>query len=176
MSILCEARRKFAGSQHVFSCMREDGHFGHHQSISKGYYKDESILSNATWDEGGAVSGAISEMFWNECDECLILIEDDKTLCFSCKNWLEVMNMHAEKRIVIEGHHYLVGSKGGFGGREFSLEFLDASRPAIVTDRLWSQGAIPVHFQERIPNNAQWKKADKKPVSDFSDFAQLLDP
>lgn len=172
----CQSEKSFAGSQHVFKCMREEGHFGSHQSISKGYYKDPAILSNARWNEEGAVSGAIDKMFWNECDECNILIEDDKVVCFSCDNWLERIAENNKNRIIIDQCHYLVGSKGGFSGRKFSIEFLDPQKDDLVTEQLWSQGNIPRHFQNRLPDNARWITTGKLPSSSFADFSQLLNP
>lgn len=176
MSDLCNDSYRFAGSSVVFKCRREEDHFGAHQVLTRDYYKDKSVLANATWNNGGAVCGAIDSMYWNECDECAILIADDKDICFSCANWQDLMKTKSATRIVIENHHYLIGSRGGFGGREFSIEFLDTARNPIVTDRLWSQGEVPVHFRDRIPDNARWKITKKPPASNFADFAQLLNP
>jgi hypothetical protein len=173
----CESTRRFTGSEHVFHCGREDGHYGSHQSISKGYYKDPAILSNARWNEEGAVSSAVPKMLWNECDECFLLIEDEKALCFGCEHWLGIIVEGNPDRIIINQGHYLVGSKGGFGGREFSIEFFDSSRQPMTTDRLWSQGKIPAQFGDRLPDNAQWKKSNtKEPSSAVADLQNLLNP
>lgn len=177
MSNLCNELHLFAGDSFEFKCMREENHFGSHQMITKGYYKDKSIFVNARWNNGGGVCGSIEKMYWNECDECSLLITDEDELCSSCANWIHLMRtVEPSQRIVIEHHHYSVGSRGGFAGREFSIEFLDSSRPSLVTDRLWSQGEIPVHFRKRIPDNAKWKVAKKPPLSNFANFAQLLNP
>lgn len=177
MSLRCESIRSFAGSSHVFKCMRQDGHFGSHQDISKGYYKDPDILSNARWNDEGSVSAAISKMFWNECDECNLLIEDEKTVCFSCESWRQKIAEDNTNRIIINHGHYLIGSKGGFNGRGFSIAFLDSSRPPLVTDRLWSQGTVPAQFWDRLPDNARWVTEKVKPPSNsFADFSELLNP
>ena len=157
--------------------MRQDGHFGSHQEISKGYYNDPNVLSNARWNDEGAASGAIGKIFWNECDECGILIEDEKTVCFSCEKWLEKIVAGNKNRIIINHGHYLVGPKGGFSGREFSIAFFDTSRSPLVTDRLWSQGTVPAQFWDRLPDNAGWvTEKVKAPSSSFADFSELLHP
>jgi hypothetical protein len=69
----------------------------------------------------------------------------------------------------IDGHHYVIepdtdGGFQGMGGRKFTIDFFDGR--SVVTHNLWSQGIIPLKWQERHPDNAQFRSAEKVATSD----------
>ena len=88
----------------------------------------------------------------------------EQQLCFTCLFWTD----HLEKgdkdgrRVIVYGHHYKIGSEApsynrGFGGQKFTIRFL-VDGETIVTTNLWHQGAIPAHFRDRLPDNAEFVK------------------
>ena len=46
----------------------------------------------------------------------------------------------------------------GHGGAEFTVVLNDGRR--IVTTNLWTQGPIPEHFRDRLPDNARFERRD----------------
>lgn len=101
----------------------------------------------------------------------------EQGVCFSCLHWRDIASgdkrshVHApedafapEDRVVVDGWHYIIapdaqrGFRGsiGHGGAEFIVEFHDGRR--VITHNLWSQGHIPAHFRDRLPDNAVFVK------------------
>ena len=79
--------------------------------------------------------------------------------CFSCDFWEQ--KVQKGDRVVIDGHCYWIGpeKKGpyefsGFGGRRFHIRFKDGSE--VITHNLWSNGDIPEHYRDRLPDNAEF--------------------
>jgi hypothetical protein len=80
-------------------------------------------------------------------------------LCFTCHHWDELLARKDDPTVVRAQHrHYIVGAAktphrfNGFGGSEFKIRFNDGRE--VVTVDLWSQGTIPAHYRERMPDNA----------------------
>ena len=80
-------------------------------------------------------------------------------LCFRCKHWDDLLQRKDDPDVVRAQHrHYVLGSAqtpgrwNGFGGHRFKIRFNDGRE--IETVDLWSQGVIPTHFRERMPDNA----------------------
>jgi len=83
-------------------------------------------------------------------------------LCHSCQRWTEIwMDREQPGRVFIEGRSYVIadedaepkrGPGRGFGGARYKIAFHDGR--IVVSTNLWSQGEIPAHFRERLPDNA----------------------
>ena len=79
--------------------------------------------------------------------------------CFSCDFCRRCEAMRDNPEVVrVQGRHFLVGEPflgmKGLGGERFVVEFFDGRQ--VETDCLWTQGAIPPHFRERLPDNARF--------------------
>lgn len=140
-----------------FTCTRPAEHIGEHQQILQGYYKSNPLLyANAVWESGLTVS-PVETMAGGTCNMCDLQLVKDEPLCFHCAYWEDRAKGFDENNSIIINHtHYSIRSPGGFGGREFNIEFFDSSRSPITTNRLWTQGAIPEYFWNRIPDTAKF--------------------
>lgn len=137
-----------------FTCSRTENHRGEHQQIVQGYYTSKPLMyANAVWSTGLSVSPE-TKMTGSSCSSCGLTLFREKETCFSCDYWMDQLQHYGENSIIVDHHHYRIGTPGGHGGREFNIEFLDSSRPAMKTKRLWSQGAIPEIFWDKLPDNA----------------------
>lgn len=82
----------------------------------------------------------------------------ERHVCFTCDFWLEKINHRNSTRI--NGQHYVIGSvkyphRGdGYGGWHFRIKKQDGE--VVDTCDLWSQGPIPPHFRDRLPDNAEF--------------------
>lgn len=83
-------------------------------------------------------------------------------VCFICAFWRRWVEMKGDPRVVrANGRHYCLGPDElatparwkGFGGAGYTVRFHDGR--VIVAHDLWSQGEIPAHFRERLPDNAR---------------------
>lgn len=146
-----------------FDCTRPAEHIGQHQQILQGYYTSKPLLyANAVWDSGLTIS-PVENMSGSTCLLCDLQLEKDVTMCFHCSYWEDRIKDFDEKNSIIIDHtHYSLGPDGGFGGREFHIEFLDPTRKPITTKKLWTQGAIPEAFWKRIPDTAKFVHPEKK--------------
>ena len=83
-------------------------------------------------------------------------IMDEKGFCFKCSFWEDKVIHSPSNRAIIDGHHYVAssGNGGGMGGRKFKIKFNDGRE--IETTNLWSQGDIPKHFRDRLPDDAEF--------------------
>jgi hypothetical protein len=112
--------------------------------------EEESILEDPCKICGSVVSVRYCEPIKSEMTE--------KNICFFCHFWSGHAAKKNNKNIArIDGHHYMISSdtdRGfqGFGGRKFTIRFNDGRE--VVTRNLWSQGDIPEHFKEQLPDNA----------------------
>lgn len=100
----------------------------------------------------------------SECDqwiECCYSFPPmrEHNACLSCAHWLDLLRLVNDPNSVrVDGGHYLMypsgGSGGmrGFGGRMFAITFNDGR--TVTCNNLWSQGAIPERFRDRLPDNA----------------------
>ena len=89
----------------------------------------------------------------------------DECLCFNCNFWDEY-TYKTDKSVRIDGQHYMVHPDDntpyafqGFGGRKFIIKMNDGK--IIETCNLWTQGAIPDYFRDKLPDNAtfvEWPK------------------
>lgn len=63
-------------------------------------------------------------------------------------------------RIVIDGHTYIIGSPGGFGGREGEIRRLGEEQTVkfgrSTGKGLWYGSEVPKAMRERLPDNAVW--------------------
>lgn len=102
---------------------------------------------------------------WMEPTKACVL--ETKT-CFNCLFWLDKVRDAGDTRSVrVSGQHYFIrpDSKGGFlghGGAEFCIRF--HSGRVVVSHNLWSQGHIPEHFRERLPDNAEFIRRGTREV------------
>jgi hypothetical protein len=102
------------------------------------------------------------ELHWNlKCNkECV-----DNKMCFSCNFWRNHHASHLDASLRIDGHHYMdCGSVEnpnqfgvGHGGRRIKIRKFDGS--IIETNNLWHQGAIPSHWKNKLPDNAEFVRA-----------------
>lgn len=89
-------------------------------------------------------------------------VKGDRTdLCHSCHFWRQKYTPQVmQSALRADAHHYQLGPEGarpsfrGFGGSRFVFEMLDDKR-RIVSTNCWTQGIIPPHFRERLPDNAR---------------------
>jgi len=80
--------------------------------------------------------------------------------CFDCSFWLRKTDYTedlADRRVVVDGEHYMISVETGpgfrgFGGKQFIIQFFDGR--IITTNDLWHQGTIPDRFREMLPDNA----------------------
>jgi hypothetical protein len=81
-----------------------------------------------------------------------------ESCCHACDFWRQYEAMKHDPKVVrVDGQHYYIGKPfwfKAFGGRRFVIEFFDGRR--AVSDCLWTQGIIPPHFRERMPDNARF--------------------
>ncbi len=86
-------------------------------------------------------------------------------LCLTCQAWAENVASRDEPEMVrAEGRHHIIGPEAeprlpgglmrGCGGARFRIRFFDGRE--VETTNLWNQGAIPEHFRERLPDNAEF--------------------
>lgn len=151
-----------------FTCTRPAEHIGEHQQILQGYYKTNPLLyANAVWESGLKVS-PVEKMSGFTCNMCDLQLTQEEPLCFHCSYWEDRAKTFDKNNSIIINHtHYSIGSAGGFGGREFNIEFFDSARSPITTNKLWTQGSIPEYFWKRIPDTAKfvYPKTESTPSS-----------
>lgn len=94
-----------------------------------------------------------------------------RQLCFSCLFWTKLLEESEDPDVlVVEGRRYRIGPQPpiregrvvnahayGFGGSRFELRFFD-DREDRGTNNLWTQGKVPPHFRERMPDTAEFKR------------------
>jgi len=98
---------------------------------------------------------------FGKCAERDLMVEYG--YCFNCAFWTRISQREGGTQFpIIDGHAFSIGPeyKGsrahkGMGGRKFVIKFFHQKQP-IITTNLWSQGEIPPHFREEIPNNAEF--------------------
>jgi len=115
------------------------------------------------------------------CNGLIKLTFDEKTnakltankTCFACDYWLlRVSRIGHPDQIVIDGHcyqnsgdksgqHEHCGKTGfmGFGGHRFTWKMLETGEVQTSND-MWSNGTIPQHFRDQVPDNAEWVKTE----------------
>jgi hypothetical protein len=103
-----------------------------------------------------------------ECGDCLNngYVEPyksriiDEQHCFTCLFWADyVRSVDDPSHVRVNGRHYVIlpdrpkfGGFVGFDGQEFRFRFHDGR--TVVSHNVWTQGMIPEHFRERLPDNA----------------------
>lgn len=130
-----------------------------------------------------AVIGGVIEASrnWIQCRECLrpespgsrTKEAADKILsygvCINCLYWLEWIESATKNPLMFisSGRAYTIGrepSAGelrrnqdcyGFGGAGWKVSINNGEW--ITTHNLWTQGEVPKHFRERLPDNAELK-------------------
>lgn len=139
-------------------CERSDGHIGKHQQIMK--TPDSPFpYKEITWDGKTATTRpCITSRYWNECDECSILIADDKTLCETCSSWERIWGMDTSEYIVVNGTLFLINHEATQIEREkITVLWFDESRPALSSSAVYRFAEIPWYYREVLPDNAQFK-------------------
>jgi hypothetical protein len=143
-------------------CSRPEGHLGDHQAFQVGYYTYlPEMVACFQWNLSGSRISPIRDEkgeYRGICVECDIRVQGEQSTCSGCYFWLDHIKHTADRRIVVNGAHYLVGRVGGFGGAKWVIEFIDPMREGFTTNQLWYQGTIPSHFRDRIPDNARFIK------------------
>jgi hypothetical protein len=90
--------------------------------------------------------------------------------CFDCSFWLRKIDYTedlADRRVVIDGNHYMISEvkstyPRGFNGELFIIQFFDGR--IIKTNNLWSQGSIPERFRKMLPDNAIFLPITAQPI------------
>lgn len=92
-------------------------------------------------------------------------------LCFACNHWRGIVDADAgaakNRAVIIDGKHYYIGENkaqdhhrwAGFGGDVFNIEFYDGRK--VRCNNLWSQGGIPKHWRDKLPDNAVFAERAK---------------
>ena len=124
---------------------------------------DERLCGICEYEETG--EGAVVTCV--ECHKrCRVYAEPEveerlvrESCCHSCDFWRQYEAMKDDPMVVrVDGQHYYIGKPflwfKGFDGQRFVIEFLDGRR--AISDCLWTQGVIPPHFRERMPDNARF--------------------
>lgn len=94
---------------------------------------------------------------WNEAHATKLA---DESLCTHCAFWLEkVAGATAADVVRVDGSHYRIADEKragmrGFSGQSFTIKFRDGRE--VTTTNLWCQGAIPMRFRDRLPDNAEF--------------------
>lgn len=146
-------------SETVTYCEREEGHMGKHQNISK-TVTGPFAYKEITWDDSGSArtNPCLSGRFWNECDECGILIADDKTHCLICGQWAPVLALDSSEYIVVDGVLYLENKKEETIIRDtLTVLWFDESRPVLHSGKIYRFAEIPEHYLDHFPDNAKFK-------------------
>lgn len=100
-------------------------------------------------------------------------------LCRDCFFWIQKVAMQGvgARCLRINHEHYVASPPGslmrGYGGRAFRYQMLDEPKVCETTN-LWSQGAIPERFWDRLYDNAIFVAVDERPWSELAD-AKLSD-
>lgn len=89
-------------------------------------------------------------------------------ICFHCNFWTEYVSKKDNLQIVrVNGKHYWANksSEGdtrynGFGGQKWHIKWSDGRE--LETNDLWSQGPIPRHFRDQLPDNAVFLPINQK--------------
>lgn len=132
----------------ALACGRLAGHLGQHQHITDEAYGDFDM---------GAASVNPGRLFGmpTRCVHCGYVEAGDGAaihVCFTCGFWLNQVLNDRDRAFVISGIHYRAG-KGGFGGHVFTVR---RHTGETYTGELWSQGIIPEHMRDRLPDNAEF--------------------
>lgn len=93
-------------------------------------------------------------------------------LCFDCNHWDELIRVeHLNPDIIclrVNGRHYQTSISdinqphhkkySGFGGRKFVVKqiFNQGLPQVFFTCNMWTQGVIPIHYREKLPDNAEF--------------------
>lgn len=112
-------------------------------------------------------------------------------LCSSCTHWDELIrNQHLNPEIIflrVNGRHYQThlndinkppGKYSGFGGRKFVVKqiFNQGLPDVFYTCNMWTQGTIPEHYREKLPDNAEFvNEVTETVVFDGRDFITCFD-
>lgn len=73
------------------------------------------------------------------------------------RSYWESLAKQPVERVIHKGQHFVIHELGlgiGFGGRAFTIEWLDADRPP-TTCNLSSQGRVPSWMRDKLPDNAR---------------------
>lgn len=98
---------------------------------------------------------------------------DERKLCFGCLIWTEHLEEKSSRIVRVKGVQYRIGEKTsapdhckGFGGSRYKIKFFDGRKEESTN--LWCNGDIPPHFRDRMPDNAEFVKADPEQSSRFA--------
>jgi hypothetical protein len=102
--------------------------------------------------------------------------------CVECGIWRRLVTIRRENRSVrVEGVHYtldfpkdvytvpmLPRGHGAVDDKRFTIRFTDRARrtrteQTVVTSQLYTQGPIPAHFRDRLPDNADFLERKNLP-------------
>lgn len=148
----------------VIFCDRENGHLGKHQNISRsdtGPFPYREIR----WAEDGSATTnpCLHSSYWNECDTCSILIDDEKTHCDVCIVWQRVFDMNYDKYIIVDGALYLENPEYFESSRDnITVLWFDETRPALISGSIYRFASIPDDYKDIFPDNAKFKPQEKR--------------
>ena len=141
-------------------------------TFTNGYYAEKAIKSEREdWAEWTYVKTEYPEYDCVCCgkhEEATYIGNEgmtEKKLCFSCNIWEARVGEASDPGVIIvDGYWYSDagdvanprhGQTLGFAGRRFRGTKFDGTR--IDTNNMWGGGEIPVHFRDRIPDNATFE-------------------
>lgn len=104
--------------------------------------------------------GGIISLNWHED---LNKTLSDLQVCHNCSFWMARLKESGPNVVVANNIRYSIGREPGsgenksflgFGGAKHEIEFKDGR--VVISHNLWYNGEVPVHFRDRIPNNARF--------------------
>ena len=121
----------------------------------------------------------------NPCVECDNIFDTnyyenekmiERNMCFSCNLWTDRISEATKQKVMIVNHSmYTIGPEDtsisrfrGFGGHKFVFIRDDVR---YESTNVWSGGKIPVHFRDRIKDNAIILKETPKYTKLYNDLS-----
>lgn len=116
-------------------------------------------------------------------------------LCTSCDHWERLYEGRRRNDVIsirVNGRHYQTalqsinkppGKYAGFGGRKFVVRIksphttlVDCITHEFYTCDMWTQGVIPEHFRDKLPDNAEFlNEVTETIVDDGEQFITAFD-
>jgi hypothetical protein len=128
---------------------------GEWTSCTSGYNSKEELIEKCGIPETPCVEcGNIFSTNYHDNEKMI-----ERNMCFSCNLWTDRISAASKLNVMIVNHSmYTMGTETneifkyrGFGGRKF--EFIK-DNVRYESTNVWFGGKVPVHFRDRIKDNA----------------------